>query len=284
MTPTVASLGVEQRAVPEESMRSLRFLLSPRWLLFHLVVLAGVVLMVNLSLWQWNRLSERRDFNELVEERRDEPTLPYDDLVAPGSPDDVAEQVEWRAAAASGVYDDELSVVVVNRSQDGRAGANLVTPLVLDDGRVLLVNRGFLPLEVIEQELPPAPDGRVQVAGRLRASEVRRRGQISTTQSVGAPSGTVEVARIDIGELERTVGGDLEPVWLSVAADGRGATLSRPPDDVALSAVAEPELSQGSHLSYAIQWLIFSVCVIVGWVFAVRRSIRSRTNDAPSVT
>lgn len=268
MTATAAD-DADNRAV------SLRFLVSPRWIVFHLLVLGGVVLMVNLSLWQWHRLDERREFNALVEERRGEPTVPYAELMpvaASPSPADV----EWLATAAVGRYDTEHPIVVVNRSQNGQAGANLVSPLVLGDGRVLLVNRGFLPLAALDRQLPPAPTGEVQVAGRLRASEVRRTGQLSSTPADDSPSGAIEVPRLDIDELEQLVGDDLEPMWLSVSGDAAGAPLSRPADDPMLAPVAEPELSEGPHLSYAIQWLIFSVCVIVGWVFAVRRSVRSR--------
>lgn len=266
---------------------SLRFLLSPRWILFHLLVVGGVVLMLNLSLWQWHRLAERRDFNELVETRRAEPTETYAALVPADATDsgadvvaDVVADVEWRAVAATGTYEADRTILVVNRSQDGRAGANLVSPLVLDDGRVLLVNRGFLPLDVIDGPLPPAPSGTVQVAGRLRASEERRRGQLSAVPAGESPSGATEVPRLDIEEIEGVLGEDLESVWLSIGADSDGATLSRPADDSALAPVAEPELSEGPHLSYAIQWIIFSVCVVVGWVFAVRRSLAARRRAA----
>lgn len=293
---TVASFAVEQRAVtatPADDAdgatrsTSLRFLVSPRWILFHLLVIGGVVLMLNLSLWQWHRLDERREFNALVDERRQEPTVPYVELMPAGdgaaaspSPADV----EWRATAAVGRYDTDHPIVVVNRSQNGQAGANVVSPLVLDDGRVLLVNRGFLPLAALDRQLPPPPTGEVQVAGRLRASEVRRTGQLSSTAADDSPSGAIEVPRLDITELEQLVGDDLEPVWLSVSGDETGAPLSRPADDPMLAPIAEPELSEGPHLSYAVQWLIFSVCVIVGWVFAVRRSVRSRRRAAVAVS
>ncbi len=40
--------------------------------------------------------------------------------------------------------------------------------------------------------------------------------------------------------------------------------------------VAPPVLDDGPHLSYTIQWFIFSICAIVGWVLAVRRSAATR--------
>ena len=51
---------------------------------------------------------------------------------------------------------------------------------------------------------------------------------------------------------------------------------STPAEPSPVQPVAFPELSEGPHLSYTIQWAIFSISVAVGWVFAVRKSIRSR--------
>ncbi|MFM8483032.1 MAG: hypothetical protein ACKOBT_06775, partial [Actinomycetota bacterium] len=52
--------------------------------------------------------------------------------------------------------------------------------------------------------------------------------------------------------------------------------ISDPIDDGSLQPVAAPELSDGPHLSYAIQWLIFAAAVVIGWVLAVRRSYVTR--------
>lgn len=251
------------------SRPSLRFLVSPRWIGFHLVCLAGVVLMVNLSLWQWHRLGERRDFNERVESRRDEQVVLFASLVPADADDGTVDEVEWRPAQASGEYVDGATFLVVNRSQDGRPGSNVVSPLRLDDGRVLLVTRGFVPLG---SAVPAPPSGRIDVAGLIRASEDRRFGQLTSSDTT-QDDGMLEVQRLDIPALAEQLDLDLVPASLE-------AQVSRPADDDALSIVASPELSEGPHLSYAVQWLIFSTCVVVGWVFAVRRSIRTRARAA----
>jgi cytochrome oxidase assembly protein ShyY1 len=249
-----------------------RFLFTPKWIGFHLLCLGGIVLMLNLSLWQWNRLQDRQDFNAVVEERREQDVVRLIEIVPPGSDAATADAVEWRPAQAEGTYLEGESFLVVNRSQGGTAGSNLVTPLLLDDGRLLLVNRGFLALD---DDVPPLVEGRVTVAGIVRASEERRFGGL-TSSGVTSEGGLLEVPRIDIAALAPTFEADLLPVSLEVR-------VSVPDDSDSLEPVPAPELSQGSHLSYAIQWLIFSACVAVGWVFAVRRSIRThRTEIAES--
>jgi cytochrome oxidase assembly protein ShyY1 len=50
---------------------------------------------------------------------------------------------------------------------------------------------------------------------------------------------------------------------------------SEPPESGAFpEPIAEPELGEGPHLSYAVQWFLFSALVAVGWLLAVRRSLK----------
>ena len=231
-----------------------RFLFRPRWIAFHLLCIAGVVAMVMLSFWQFDRLAERKDFNRDVRSRSDAPVVDVSslDLADPSS-------VEWRAVRASGSYLPTEQILVLNRSQDGRAGVNVVTPLRLEDGRIVAVTRGFIGLA----ETPPAaPTGAVEVVGVLRASEKRRAGQPTETEGR-----LTEMFRLDLDRLDEQVDGDLLDVSISMIA-------SDPSDDSILRPVPPPTLGEGSHLSYAIQWLIFASCVVIGWTLAVRRSIK----------
>ncbi len=242
-----------------------RFLLRPRWIGFHLLCLGGVVLMINLGFWQLRRLDERQAFNAAVSSRIDLPPAPLDDVLASGDPD----EVEWRQVEAGGTYLPDEQLVVVNRSQGGSAGDIVVTPLQLDDGRILLVQRGFVPLGA-DAAAPPA--GTVDVVGRLRPSQERRRGQLSDP----ATGDLTEAHRVDLPRLAAQMPGPLVPMYVELASSAPAEAGPFPqPLDV-------PELSEGPHLSYAVQWFIFSACVVVGWVFAVRRSISARRTTPPA--
>ncbi len=236
-----------------------RFLVRPKWIGFHLLIVVGIVTMINLGLWQLRRLEQRQAFNANVEARYDAEPLPIN--TALGSVDD-PKTVEWQPVNASGAYLPDEQLRIVNRSQNGRAGDNIVTPLLLDDGRILLVNRGFVPLD---DEVPDAPSGPVDVTGRLHPSQERRGVQLSDP----AEGDLTEAQRIDIPRLAPQLPGDVVPVYIdlisSSPAEGPGAPAP----------VAAPELGEGNHLSYAVQWLIFTICVAVGWVLAVKRSIRT---------
>lgn len=239
-----------------------RFLLRPRWLAFHLLVVAAVVAMVNLGLWQLRRLDERRDFNRVVTERTDADVVPLTEL--PPLP---PAEVEWRRVEVQGVYAREGQLLVVNRSQGGEAGRNVVDVLLLDDGRALLVNRGFVPGL---SEVPSPPDGRVTLVGRVKASEQRRTGQAADVATPG--QALTEVRRIDLDVLAPQFDRPLAPVYLELLT-------SEPAEPSPPYPVPSPSLDEGPHLSYAIQWFLFSAAVVVGWVLAVRHSARTQADS-----
>lgn len=231
-----------------------RFLLKPKWIAFHILVLAAMVAMFNLGLWQLRRLDERQTFNRQVTERSDQSIVPLEELL--GSRTAPAE-MNYRRVTVSGQYTPQPTVEIVNRSQGGVAGRNLVNALRTADGTVVLINRGFLDARVAS---PPVPTGDVSLIGRVRTSEQRRTGQVADDSG----EQLTQARRIDLDVLGPQFGGDVAPVYVEV--------LESQPKDGRLEAIAAPELSNGPHLSYAIQWFIFTACVAIGWVFAVRRS------------
>ena len=221
--------------------------------------------MVDLSAWQFRRLEERRTFNESVVSRADIDPVDVQTLDL-GADTDVS-TIEWRRAGARGTYIADEQVVLLNRSQGGVAGIDVVTPMILDNGSVIMVNRGFLPLDA---EIPGTPTGRIEILGTIRDFEDARSGQ------AGDPPGErTEFFRLDRQRIDDQIDQRLVPFVLEM-------DISSPPDDPMLAPVAAPTLGEGPHLSYAIQWIIFSIAVIVGWVLAVRRSIATRDRARPS--
>jgi surfeit locus 1 family protein len=242
------------------------FLFRPRWLGFHLLVVAGIAVMIGLGFWQLDRLDDRRDFNAQVESRIDLPAEPIASVVPAGAPID-ASDVEWRTVVATGTYLPDEQFVIINRSQNGRAGDNVAVPMVLDDGRTLIVNRGFVPLGF---EIPDPPAGTVAVRGVVRPSQQRRTGQLSDP----AQGVLTEVQRLDVERIAPQLTGEVLPVYVDLL-DSTPAEPPGVPDPV-----VRPDLSDGPHMSYAVQWFIFAAAVAAGWVLAVRRSVTKRRIDA----
>ena len=237
-----------------------RFLVRPAWIAFHLLVIAAVVLMINLGFWQLRRLDERKDFNRAVSERSEQPPVPLADLLAePGFDPD---ENEWRQVTVSGSWI-PAQVLVFNRTQRGVAGDNVLTALASDDGSTVLVNRGFVRLGA---EIPEPLSIETALLGRVRLDQSRQRGQLTDSQD-----GVItEVRRIEIDELAPQFTGNLAPVYIDLI---ESEPAVEPTDPAPLPA---PELGEGNHLSYAFQWFIFAILVVVGWVLAIRRSIHTR--------
>ena len=245
-----------------------RFLLRPRWVAFHLLVVVAIVAMINLGFWQLRRLDARQEFNATVEARYDRPPVPLAELVPPDAVpgDDALDALEWRPVTASGTYLPDETLLVVNRSQNGRAGQNVAVPVRLADGRILIVNRGFVPLGT---EVPDVPAETVELVGRLRTSQERGLGQLSDPED----GDLVEVQRIDIPRLAGQLPGEVVSMYVDLAESDPSEPAPYP------EPVATPDLGEGNHLSYAVQWFIFAIAVGVGWVLAVRRSIGTRRAD-----
>lgn len=240
-----------------------RFLLRPRWIAFHLLVIAAVVLMVNLGFWQLRRLDERKEFNSEVAERSELPPVPLAELVDDPGFDPEAD--EWRRVTATGTWLPG-QVLVFNRTQGGVAGDNVLTALASDDTTVL-VNRGFVALAA---EVPDPPATETAVVGRLRVSQRRETGQL--TDAAEGPIS--EVRRVDVGRLAPQFSGEVAPFYLDLIESVPAVAPTDP------APLPPPDLGEGNHLSYAVQWFIFAICVVVGWVFAVRRSVLARRAES----
>ena len=224
-----------------------------------------IVVMINLGFWQLRRLDERKAFNEQVSSRSRRTAAARSTTCS--SPAPIRTTVEWRSASRrrARTSPDE-QVVVVNRSQGGIAGDIVVTPLELDDGRMLLVERGFVPLGAGADVGPAA--GTVEV-DRTPASV--RRSAAAVSSATGPTGDLTEVQRHRHRAARPAAPGARSPMYVELVDVRPGRARRRTP-----SRSPCPSSSEGPHLSYAVQWFIFAIAVAVGWVLAVRRSI----NDA----
>ena len=227
----------------------------------HAFTILLVVVMVNLAFWQLRRHDERVTFNEAVRSRSLEAPRGVDELLALGT------DLEWYLLSATGRYLPEEDLLLVNLSQDGRAGVDPLGALQLADGRILIVNRGFIPLS---EAVPSPPAGEVTVVGRVRATQEHKRGALGDS-----PTGELrEVQRIDLDRIAKQMPGTVIPVYIDLLQ-------SEPADSPILSRIAEPTLTLGPHLSYTVQWFVFSACALAAWGFIVRRTLAAARRATP---
>jgi cytochrome oxidase assembly protein ShyY1 len=237
-----------------------RFARRPRWIASHALVLVLVAVMIWAGFWQLRRYGERRDLNRTVAERQEARPVSLSEV-------DV-DDAEWRRVEVTGRYDVDAEVMVRNRTQDGRPGVWILTPLLLDDGTAVAVNRGFVPASSVPDEVPveaAAPSGEVTVTGLLQETETR--GRFGPTDPEG---GTLEVlSRVDLARLQAQVADDLFPMWVLLEEQ------VPPAGDVPVPVTPPEPFSETTHLSYAFQWFAFTVIALVGYPMILRRQARS---------
>ncbi|KAF0648022.1 MULTISPECIES: SURF1 family cytochrome oxidase biogenesis protein [Streptomyces] len=250
-----------------------RFLLSRQWVILTLLALVLIPVMVELGFWQFHRHERRVAQNELIAANLAAKPVPVAELTSPGHT--VPRSDYWRRATATGTFDTADEVVVRRRTNaDDRVGMHVLTPLVLDDGRVVLVNRGWIPAAPDQKaypDVPAAPKGRVTVTGRLMADQTTGSSGIKDLQ--GLPPRQVMLINSE-QQAERTgrevLGGYLEMTEPAPAGD-TPEPIPDPDHD-----------SIGAHMAYAVQWWLFAAGVPVGWVVLVRRERHDRAAQAAS--
>jgi surfeit locus 1 family protein len=234
--------------------------LTPRWIAGHVMVVVIAGAFIRLGVWQLDRLVERRAFNEAVAGRlAAQPTDLYSLLDSLG----VAE-LEYRQVVVAGTFDTTEEILVRSRTHNGEAGFHVVTPLVTDRSKAVLVNRGWVPMDLDEPPVLAAlpPSGRVEVTGHLRGS------QSAPTLGPRDPSEGLlkRVYWIDIPRIQQQSSYSLIPVSIELRAQVPGqAGLLPVPAPI-------PDQTEGSHLAYAIQWFAFAAIGLVGYAALLRRS------------
>jgi surfeit locus 1 family protein len=241
----------------------LRRFLTPRWIIGHLVVLVVGGVFMRLGFWQLDRLEQRRVSNDAISDRMALPVTDLIELLGTAPPD----ELDHRHAVASGIFDVDEEILIRSRTSNGEAGFHVVTPLVVEEGLAVLVNRGWVPLEFDNPPVSPAlpPPGRTEVTGTVRVS------QSAPALGPRDPSdGDLErMYWIDIPRIQQQSPYALSAVSLQLQVQA--------PEQTGWLPVPTPtvDLTEGSHLAYAIQWFAFSLIGLGGYLALLRRSRKS---------
>jgi surfeit locus 1 family protein len=232
-------------------------LLRPAAIVSHLLVLTVVVTCVVLGQWQLDRLHTVREQNARAAERMAQEPVDLAALADPGNTDAVdAAALEFRRVEVTGSFRPEEEVLQRNRQYRNQSGFHVLTPLELTDGGVVLVRRGWVPASLdqppVDEAAPPA--GQVTVVGVLE----RPVPQPSFGPQDPDDGRLDRVFHTDTARLDRQVDGSLFPMVLRVDTE-----LENPSEDQLPFPAGPPELDEGSHLSYTVQWHIFAALAAI---------------------
>lgn len=242
-----------------------------------MVVLLAALLVcgvtARLGFWQLDRAAQKTGLHDRQIERRALPPLDAAQWPATAA---AAEPLHERAIALRGEWLGAGTVYLDNRQMHARPGFYVVTPLRLADGRVVPVQRGWVPRDSQDrQRLPPlhTPAGAQTVHGRLVAAPSR-------LYDFGDAGQGLIRQNLDLDAHGRALGVRLEP-WSVQQTDPVGAD-----DAPLLRDWPEPAVDVAKHHGYAAQWFALSaLCAgLYVWFQLLRpqlRRQRRRTESDP---
>ena len=239
-----------------------------RWSGYIAVAVLFAIACAFLSHWQFERNESRAAELELVDRHYDAVPVVREDLVPEGSTLDPED--ERHPVVMTGEYLPADQLLVRNRPHGGTAAFEVLVPFRLEDGRILIVDRGWVPPGESSREpdaVAAPPEGTVEVTVRLRP------GEALTSSGESVDGGQIPTINL--------------PLIAAVVADGErveqsayGALVSeQPAPATTLGALDDPSADPGPHLSYAIQWILFAIMGFVFIGYMIRTEIRARRDD-----
>lgn len=231
---------------------------------FLVAAIIGAAVFARLGVWQVDRLHQRQALNATIRARLAAAPVAIESLHGP------PEALRYRRAIVRGFASYNGEGLLVQRTMNGSPGVYLLTPVRTGRGdSATLVVRGWV----------YAPDGSTIDRGRWREGDsLTVEGWLDTLSASGRPdtiAGHPDALRhLDRATLERHAGVPLRPVYLwAIAPRPAGAGADAP------ARFTLPELDDGPHRSYAIQWFSFAAITLIGAGIVVRNDRQLRRDE-----
>lgn len=232
-----------------------------RWAPWLALVVVFSLATTLLSWWQFDRREDRVAQIEMVNANYDIPPVPLSQL--PWDFEFGQPVNEWRKVVIEGNYLPEQAVIVRNRPLRGQPGFLQLVPFRLNNGEILVVERGWLsagePVTVPQSNPMPNTLPRELIV-RLRLSE----------QDLNRGDVPGQLASVHIASLQDELG-------LGLITEFYGRLVSEAPamqENPRL--MPKPSLNEGNHLSYALQWILFGVMAFWALFWAIGNERRLR--------
>ncbi len=242
----------------------LSILLTRRWLGYLALTVVFAIVASLFGMWQWDRRGQAVAAMEKVDANFDRAPVPLLSFLAESSR--VTPDQEWTPVSLEGSYIGEEQVLVRTRPREGEVGFEVLVPFETA-GLRLIVNRGWIPTgssQDFPDLVPLAPEGIVELVGRIKPSEPLLRGR-------GAPPG--QIATIHLPSLNAVTSAEIrEDFYLALGQESPstpGTPLPMP----------RPELDEGPHLSYTFQWYLFALMAFGGLGYMLRQEVRAQRGE-----
>ena len=222
---------------------------------FIALVLVGACLFA--AQWQFNRGGSQSATNKIIAANLDLPSLTMADIA---NLDPVSSQ--WRKVTLEGSFSQDKQELVRNRYYEGKFGFEVLTLFTASNGENFWVDRGWVaagPNATTPPIVKPVASGNLEITARIRSENLSRQLQGSffvTRTSNEKPE-----------SITKLQGVDAKPYYLDLLGSPDGKVKP-------LTEIELPELSNGPHYAYGIQWLAFALLAIIGRFLLFRETKR----------
>ena len=233
---------------------------EPRALLKSAVALLLIFGCLWASQWQFQRGIDRHQRNSLISSRIDLETI--DLSVALKNVD----KHSWRNVRTQGLFNSTKQVLLRNHYNDGVYGFELLTEFQSTSGEKFWVDCGWVKAGETAKDapiLPELPSHSVEIIGRLRTTDSLPQGSLF---AIPVSTGSSLAAKADA-----LTGEDTNNFYVDLLSGSEPTLTPSTPAEL-------PELSDGPHMAYAVQWLLFAGLVIYGRLLIRRESKRDVTD------
>lgn len=217
-----------------------------------LVALIACLILVMLGTWQL----QRRAWKEaLIDDRASRLVVPP--MTLPGDLSDISNLAYYRVTL-DGVFLHDKEVLLANRVHKKEVGRHILTPLQLDDGRIIMVDRGWVPM-TLEQPAARAAGqiaGPVMLTGQLRSAGWQG---YDFFRPVNEPAKGLYIW-LDLPTIAQTGGLDRLVTTLYVVQDPIEIPGGYPLAPAASAVALE---LPNNHLQYAITWYALAGVLLV---------------------
>ena len=209
--------------------------------------------------WQYHRGVARHARNAIIETNSNMKSVPLASVLKSAS------NHEWQPVETEGTFDSSSQILLRNRYSEGVYGFEFLTRFTNLTGQTFWVDCGWVKAgenATTQPELPALPEGQVRIIGRLRLDSSLPQGSFFAVP-VSKAEGLISKANAQSGSTDSS-----SEFYLDL--------LSGSEDSLAPEVPAQlPELSDGPHMAYALQWIFFAGLVVYGR-FLIRRDVLSR--------